>query len=182
MVGPEGKHQRKPKTKELSDEKNTFVHCPCDLSCNSLLCCFGSRYSHCSTHQTIDPKLINITGTWNYTSSASVVTGVCPPGGPASGTCTITKSGDTYTLKILSGRVCKPASMCTFTGQLSGNSLTLSNTDTVDSERGAVTNALGLMVVSNEFIDGRSSSRYVHPQGYECQWSNTMTLDRKLKK
>ena len=130
----------------------------------------------------IDPKLINITGTWNYSSSASVVTGVCPPGGPASGTCTITKSGDTYTLKILSGRVCKPASMCTFTGQLSGNSLTLSNTDTVDSERGAVTNALGLMVVNNEFIDGRSSSRYVHPQGYECQWSNTMTLDRKLKK
>ena len=130
----------------------------------------------------IDPKLINITGTWNYTASASVVTGVCPPGGPASGTCTISKTGDTYTLKILSGRVCKPASMCTFTGQLSGNVLTLSNTDTVDSERGAVTNALGLMVVSNEFIDGRSSSRYVHPQGYECQWSNTMTLDRKLKK
>jgi hypothetical protein len=130
----------------------------------------------------IDPKLINITGTWNYSSSASVVTGVCPPGGPASGTCTIIKSGDTYTLKILSGRVCKPASMCTFAGQLSGNVLTLSNTDTVDSERGAVTNALGLLVVSNEFIDGRSSSRYVHPQGYECQWSNTMTLDRKLKK
>ena len=130
----------------------------------------------------IDPKLINITGTWNYSSSASVVTGVCPPGGPASGTCTITKSGDTYTLKILSGRVCKPASMCIFTGQLSGNTLTLSNTDTVDSERGSVTNALGLTVVSNEFIDGRSSSRYVHPQGYECQWSNTMTLDRKLKK
>jgi hypothetical protein len=130
----------------------------------------------------IDPKIINITGTWNYISSASVVTGVCPPGGPASGTCTITKSGDTYTLKILSGRVCKPTSMCTFTGQLSGNILTLSNSDTVDSERGAVTNALGLMVVSNEFIDGRSSSRYVHPQGYECQWSNTMTLDRKLKK
>ena len=130
----------------------------------------------------IDPKLINITGTWNYISSASVVTGVCPPGGPASGTCTITKSGDTYTLKILSGRVCKPASMCIFTGLLSGNSLTLSNTDTVDSERGSVTNALGLLVVSNEFIDGRSSSRYVHPQGYECQWSNTITLDRKLRK
>jgi hypothetical protein len=130
----------------------------------------------------IDPKLINITGTWNYTASASVVTGVCPPGGPASGTCTIIKSGDTYTLKILSGRVCKPASMCTFTGQLSGNSLSLSNTDTVDSERGTATNALGLLVVSNEFIDGRSSSRYVHPQGYEYQWCNTMTLDRKLRK
>lgn len=130
----------------------------------------------------IDPKLINIAGTWNYTASASVVTGVCPPGGPGSGTCTITKSGDTYTLKILSGRVCKPVSMCTFAGQLSGNNLTLSNTDIVDSEKGAVTNALGLLVVSNEFIDGRSSSRYVHPQGFECQWSNTMTLDRKLKK
>ena len=147
--------------------------------------CYGASAQEIPTAQLskpIDPKLINITGTWNYTSSASVVTGVCPPGGPASGTCTITKSGDTYTLKILSGRVCKPDSMCTFTGQLSGNSLTLSNTDTVDSERGTVNNALGLLVVSNEFIDGRSSSRYVHPQGYECQWSNTMTLDRKLKK
>lgn len=130
----------------------------------------------------IDPKLINITGTWNYTSSASTVTGMCPPGGPASGTCTISRSGNTYTLKILSGRVCKPSSMCTFTGQLTGNSLTFSNTDIVDSEKGAVTNALGLLVVSNEFIDGRSSSRYVHPQGFECQWSNTMTLDRKIKK
>jgi hypothetical protein len=153
-------------------------------TCLVMVCCAASAQDIPTVPLTkpIDPKLINITGTWNYTSSASVVTGVCPPGGPASGTCTITKSGDTYTLKILSGRVCKPASMCTFTGQLSGNVLTLSNTDTVDSERGAVTNALGLMVVSNEFIDGRSSSRYVHPQGYECQWSNTMTLDRKLKK
>lgn len=130
----------------------------------------------------IDPKLINITGTWNYISSASVVTGVCPPGGSASGTCTITKSGDTYTLKILSGRVCKPASMCTFTGQLSGNVLTLSNTDTVDSERGSVTNALGLTVYNNEYITGNSSSRYVHPKGFECHWSNTMTLERKLGK
>ncbi len=149
-----------------------------------MICCVARAQENPTAQLTkpIDPKLINITGTWNYTASASVVTGVCPPGGPASGTCTITKSGDTYTLKILSGRVCKPASMCTFTGQLSGNVLTLSNTDTVDSERGTATNALGLLVVSNEFIDGRSSSRYVHPQGYECQWSNTMTLDRKLRK
>jgi hypothetical protein len=150
-----------------------------------LMVCYAASAQEIPTAQLtkpIDPKLINITGTWNYTASASVVTGVCPPGGPASGTCTITKSGDSYTLKILSGRVCKPASMCTFTGQLSGNSLTLSNKDTVDSERGTATNALGLTVVSNEFIDGRSSSRYLHPQGYECQWNNTMTLDRKLGK
>ncbi len=130
----------------------------------------------------IDPKLINITGTWNYTSSASTVTGMCPPGGPASGTAALTKSGETYTLKIVSGRVCKPASMCIFTGRLTGNTLILSNTDVVDNEKGTVTNALGLQVVNNEFIDGRSSSRYVHPEGHECQWSNTMTLDRKLKK
>lgn len=130
----------------------------------------------------IDPKLINITGTWTYTASASTVTGMCPPGPPASGTAIIAKTGDTYTLKILSGRVCKPASMCTFAGQLLGNTLAFSNSDTVDNERGRVTNALGLLVVNNEFIDGRSSSRYVHPEGNECQWSNTMTLDRNLKK
>jgi hypothetical protein len=72
--------------------------------------------------------------------------------------------------------------MCIFTGQLAGNNLVLSNTDIVDSEKGTVTNALGLLVVSNEFIDGRSSSRYTHPECHECQWSNTMTLDRKLGK
>jgi hypothetical protein len=130
----------------------------------------------------IDPKLINITGTWKYTSSASTVTGMCPPGGPAAGNASLAKSDETYTLKILSGRVCKPASMCIFTGQLTGNTLTLSNTDVVDSEKGTVTNALGLLVVNNEFIDGRSTSRYVHPEGHECQWSKTMTLYRMLRK
>jgi hypothetical protein len=152
--------------------------------CLVMVCCAAMAQDIPTPQLTklIEPRLINITGTWNYTSSASVVTGVCPPGGPASGTCTITKSGNVYTLVIKSGRVCNPASMCTFTGQLSGNVLTLSNTDTVDSERGTATNALGLLIVSNEFIDGRSSSRYVHPQGYECQWSNTMTLDRRLRK
>ena len=77
-----------------------------------VMVCYGAIAQDIPTPQLtklIDPRLINITGTWNYISSASVVTGVCPPGGPASGTCTITKSGDTYTLKILSGRVCKPA-------------------------------------------------------------------------
>lgn len=130
----------------------------------------------------INPKLINITGTWNYISSAPAVTGPCPSGGPALGTAVISKSGDTYTLKIASGRTCNPASMCVFSGQLSGNTLTLSNTDTVDSDGGTATNALGLLVVNNEFIDGRSSSRYVHPEGGQCQWSNTITLDRRVKK
>jgi hypothetical protein len=154
------------------------------LTCLITVCCaaIAQEIPSVPLNKPIDPKLINITGNWNYAASASTVTGMCPPGGPASGTCTISTSGDMYTLKILSGRICKPSSMCIFTGQLSGNTLVLSNTDIVDSEKGTVTNALGLLVVSNEFIDGRSSSRYIHPQGHECQWSNTMTLDRKLGK
>ena len=108
-------------TKESSDEKNTFVHCPCDLSCNSLLCCYGTRYSHCSTHQTHRSQTHKHHRNLELHFIRIGRHGRMSTGGPASGTCTITKSGDTYTLKILSGRVCKPASMCTFTGQLSGN-------------------------------------------------------------
>ena len=33
----------------------------------------------------INPALINIAGTWNYTASGSSVTGMCPPGPPGFG-------------------------------------------------------------------------------------------------
>lgn len=127
----------------------------------------------------INPKLINISGTWNYEASMPSVKGMCPAGGPASGTCSLTKGGSGYTLVFLSGRVCKPASMCTFKGTLSGNELVLSNTDTVDKEGGSVTNALRLTVYTNGHLSGEGSSRYVHPEGFECQWSHGLTLTRK---
>ena len=123
----------------------------------------------------IDPKLIKITGSWNYEMVSS-------GGPPASGRCSITGGKGGYILVLLSGAVCKPASMCTFTGELSGNTSILSNTDTVDNEGGTATNAMRLTVFSNELIGGEGSSRYVHPEGYEKQWSETMTLKRKKEK
>jgi len=130
----------------------------------------------------IHPKLINISGTWKYVSSTPSVRGVCPAGGPASGSCTITKGSRGYSLVFVSGRVCKPASMCTFKGTLSGNELVFSNTAIVDNEGGSATNALRLTVYTNEHISGEGSSRYVHPEGFQCQWSHGITLTRKSGK
>ncbi len=125
-----------------------------------------------------NPALINIVGTWNYTASASSVTGACPPGPAASGTVTISGGAGAYTLVFVSGRVCSPASMCTFTGALSGNTLSVSNADTVDDEGGSASNALSLTVYSNGLITGNGSSSYIHPEGFECHWSYTITLSR----
>ena len=125
--------------------------------------------------KSIDPKLINITGTWKYEMVSS-------GGPPAAGTCSITGGKGGYTLVLQSGAVCKPKSMCTITGQLTGNTLILSNTDTVDDEGGSVTNAMNLTVHSNELITGNGSSRYVHPEGFQRHWTETMTMTRKKGK
>lgn len=126
----------------------------------------------------INPALINIAGTWNYTSSGSSVTGMCPAGPAASGTVTISGGAGGYTVVFTSGRVCSPASMCTFTGTLSGNTLLVSNGDTVDDEGGSASNALNLTVYNNAFISGNGSSSYIHPEGFECHWSYTINLSR----
>ena len=126
----------------------------------------------------INPALINIAGTWNYTASGSSVTGMCPPGPPGSGTVTISGGAGGYTVVFVSGRVCSPASMCTFTGTLSGNTLLVSNGDTVDDEGGSASNALNLTVYNNGFISGDGSSSYIHPEGFECHWSYSITLTK----
>ncbi len=126
----------------------------------------------------INPALINIGGTWDYTASGSSVTGVCPPGPAALGTITISGSAGVYTLVFVSGRVCSPASMCTFTGTLKGNTLLVSNADIVDDEGGSASNALNLTVYNNGFISGDGSSSYIHPEGFECHWSYSINLSR----
>ena len=132
----------------------------------------------------INPKLIKIIGTWNYNATMPTVQGMCPAGSAASGTLTISKgSGDRpYILVFQSGRVCNPASLCTFNGTLSGNELVFVNEAKVDDEGGEVTNAFRLTVLTNELATGSASSRYVHPDGMECQWSYSITLNRKARK
>jgi hypothetical protein len=126
----------------------------------------------------INPALISIAGTWNYTASGSSVTGMCPPGPPGSGTVTISGGAGAYTVIFVSGRACSPASMCTFTGTLAGNNLLVSNADTVDDEGGSAGNALNLTVYNNGFISGSGSSSYIHPEGFECHWSYSITLTK----
>jgi hypothetical protein len=132
----------------------------------------------------INPKLIKITGTWNYSATTPTVQGICPAGSAASGTLTISKGSGVrpYILVFQSGRVCNPASLCTFNGTLSGNELVFVNEARVDDEGGEVTNAFRLTVLTNEAAAGEASSRYIHPDGMECQWSYGITLKRKAGK
>lgn len=126
----------------------------------------------------ISPKLINITGTWNYTLSQPTVAGMCPAGTALSGSCSIAGGGGVYTLVYLTGSVCRPTSMCTFSGTLAGNNLSLSNSDIVDNEGGRTTNELKLTVYNKGYATGDGGSRYVHPSGFTCQWSYYVTLTR----
>jgi len=130
----------------------------------------------------IPANKIDLSGTWNYSSSAQKVTGKCPAGAPPSGTATIAQKGKAVTLKYTSGAVCVPPAVCSYTGSLDGNELTLNNHAVVDDEGGNVTNALGLVVGSNESINGMSSSRYVHPGGMECHWESKVSFSRKIEK
>lgn len=131
-----------------------------------------------------NPKLIKISGTWNYNATMPSVQGMCPAGGPASGTLTISKGSGVrpYILVFQSGRVCNPASLCTFHGTLTGNELVFVNEAKADDEGGEVTNAFRLTVLTNDVATGNASSRYIHPDGMECQWSYSITLRRKSGK
>lgn len=132
----------------------------------------------------INPKLIKITGTWNYSAKMPTMQGMCPAGNAASGTLTINKgSGDRpYILVFRSGRVCNPASLCTVNGTLSGNELVFVNEAKVDDEGGEVTNAFRMTVLTCELATGEASSRYLHPDGIGCHWSYGITLTRKAGK
>ncbi len=126
----------------------------------------------------IPPQKINLTGTWKYTSSGQKVTGKCPPGKSQSGTMKIVQNGKQVSLSYTSGAVCKPASVCHYTGALDGNNLTATNHAVVDDEGGEVVNALGLVIMSNKSANGTSSSRYTHPKGFECHWESKIALSR----
>lgn len=156
----------------------TFILALCGLICFGAVCLAEDDIPLAPLTPPINPGLINIAGTWSYTASGSSVTGMCPPGPPGSGTVTISGGGGAYTVVFVSGRVCSPASMCTFTGTLSGNTLLVSNADTVDDEGGSASNALNLTVYNNSFISGNGSSSYIHPEGFECHWSYTINLSR----
>jgi hypothetical protein len=128
----------------------------------------------------LDPRqeAAALSGTWDYATSNHTVSGPCPIGAPMKGQLVIAAEGDRATLSIVSGAVCSPASLCEFSGELTATQMIVSNTDTVDDEGGTATNAVFLSFVALTEGFGKSSSRYVHPEGFECVWGHDLAVSR----
>ena len=90
---------------------------------------------------------LDISGSWNYSTSNHKVQGRCPVGTPMSGTLMISLGADGLGLQVMSGATCRPASMCSYTGEIvSGNALFSS----VDDEGGMASNAMNIHFSSEE--------------------------------
>jgi hypothetical protein len=122
----------------------------------------------------------DLNGLWYFSTSGHTSSGVCPPGKPGIGKLTISQSGSAIDLKLISGAVCKPASVCSYSGSVSGGRVSVANSASVDDEGGRVSNRLELSIVSDERMQGSSSSQYTHPEGPGCSWSSEMEAERVL--
>lgn len=127
----------------------------------------------------ISADTFDFSGSWNYSTSNHNVSGQCPNGTPMSGAIAITHANAAVGLMISSGATCDPGSMCMFDGAIDeSGQLLVSNTDTVDEEGGEATNAMRLFFLSEELGAGFVASGYVHPKGFECQWSHYIQIWR----
>ena len=126
-----------------------------------------------------DPAGFDISGVWEYATSNHTVSGICNnPGSAMSGLLEIAASGGDVSLTLVSGAICNPGWVCAYTGGIEDHSVIVSNTGTVDDEGGEVTNALQLIFVGQEAGFGRGGSYYLHPEGYQCQWSYEIFFHR----
>lgn len=137
------------------------------------LCSLGLAAPRAARAATFD-----LSGTWSYTTSNNWVTGVCPKGQDSSGTLQITQSGDSFTLQLLSGMVCDPASLCSYSGTIAGAVYTATNSAVVDTEGGKATNTITFTATSSAAATGADSSSYVHPGGMTCTWGFDIALSR----
>jgi len=120
----------------------------------------------------------DVGGEWSYEAYDTWKKGPCPTGKGGSGTLEMTQDGDEVTLVFLSGRGCRPASMCTFEGTLSGQELVVSNSAQVDEEGGVAKNEIVLTLSGENSASGTSESSYTHPGGMQCRWGSKLTLTR----
>lgn len=119
----------------------------------------------------------DLSGTWSFSTSGNWVTGVCPKGADSTGTLQIAQTGDSFTMKILTGMVCSPASMCSYTGTIVGAAYTATNSAVVDNEGGKATNTITFAASSATAATGADSSTYVHPKT-TCTWGFNIVLSR----
>lgn len=121
---------------------------------------------------------VDYTGSWNYSTFDHTVSGVCPAGGPMSGTLVITQEDALAQVLLESGAVCDPAFSCVFTGVVEDGDLVVGSSGIVDEEGGTVTNELRLYFFSETSGAGDATSVYNHPGGMTCIWSHRLMLSR----
>jgi hypothetical protein len=124
------------------------------------------------------PADYDMSGTWVLSISNTKVTGICPAGPNATGTCTITQSGDKFTLVLGEGFICSPETMCKFEGDIKGSTYTCDTTDIVDNEGGMTTRIFEFTVTSATSAKGKGTQTYTHPEGFECIWEHDITISK----
>ena len=122
---------------------------------------------------------LDLSGTWNFTISNTQVSGPCPVGPNSSGVCTITQTGDQFRLAFVEGRICRPASLCTYEGTISGKEYNASNSAHVDNEGGKVTNTIVFNASSANAASGNGTSTYSHPGGMKCDWRFDFSIQKQ---
>jgi hypothetical protein len=120
----------------------------------------------------------DMSGTWTLSISNTKVTGMCPVGPNATGTCTITQSSGKFTLILGEGFECRPESMCEFSGDVNGSTYTCETTDLVDNEGGVVTRIFEFTFTSPTTATGKGTQKYTHPEGFECIWEHDITISK----
>lgn len=139
----------------------------------------------------VAPKPEQFVGLWNYHSGQPTVAGRCPAGTPTSGQVSITYDQSAAAsdvllegpvmIDILSGTVCKPASLCHLRGHITENAVSAGAYAIADNEGGQASVLWTLHFTSDKTAMGTSASNYTHPQGFECNWASNLVLTRPKK-
>jgi len=109
-------------------------------------------------------------GVWKYRTSNHWVKGRCPAPRPGKGKVKLHRTGNRFTLDVMTGMKCSPRSMCYFKGSRKGKLWIASNHATVDKEGGKASNWLKIRVRTNTKLTGNANSEYKHPSGFTCRW------------
>ena len=118
-----------------------------------------------------------IVGTWNYSTSNHWAKGPVPAGKPSKGSVEITQSGGQFKMEFKSGMVFNPPQLKYFTGEKKGKDYVFSNSAKVDNEGGVAKNSCTLKMVSNNHLEGKSSSEYSQG-GISFHWGFDIELKR----
>lgn len=137
----------------------------------------------------VPPKPADIVGTWLYSTGQPSVSGRCPAGFPIQGELVISYDSSAPTtpydvmegpiaLDIVSGSVCKPASLCHLRGIIDRTLVAVGASAIVDDEGGRAVVGWSLAFQGSDSAEGEATSNYSHPSGFSCDWAMDVRLTR----